>query len=116
MRVYKELADLTFGDVRLSSPTVIRLTGKGSKARLVPIMVPTEKLLRAYLEEHDPNYLAHSGYPLFCNRDGRKLTRAGINVIKLSQCTKNPHQKSCILRLALWLFQTFGAGFFDQIS
>ena len=51
----QELADLTFGDVRLSSPTVIRLTGKGNKARLVPIMVPTEKLLRAYLEEHDPN-------------------------------------------------------------
>lgn len=77
----QELADLTFGDVRLSSPTVIRLTGKGSKARLVPIMAPTEKLLRAYLEEHDPNYPAHSGYPLFCNRDGRKLTRAGIAYI-----------------------------------
>lgn len=77
----QELADLTFGDVRLSSPTVIRLTGKGGKARLVPIMTPTEKLLRAYLEEHDPSYSLHSGYPLFCNRDGRKLTRAGIAYI-----------------------------------
>lgn len=77
----QELADLTFGDVRLSSPTVIRLTGKGGKARLVPIMAPTEKLLRAYLEEHDPSYSVHSGYPLFCNRDGRKLTRAGIAYI-----------------------------------
>lgn len=77
----QELADLKFGDVRFSSPTVIRLTGKGHKARLVPIMTPTEKLLRAYLEEHDPNYSAHSGYPLFCNRDGKKLTRAGIAYI-----------------------------------
>lgn len=77
----QELADLTFGDVRFSSPTVVRLTGKGGKTRLVPIMVPTEKLLRAYLEEHDPSYSAHSGYPLFCNRDGRKLTRAGIAYI-----------------------------------
>lgn len=41
-------------------------------------MAPTEKLLRAYLEEHDPSDSAHRGYPLFCNRDGRKLTRAGI--------------------------------------
>lgn len=77
----QELADLTFGDIRLSSPTVIRLTGKGGKARLVPIMTPTEKLLRAYLEEHDPNYSAHGGYPLFCNRNGKKLTRAGIAYI-----------------------------------
>ena len=77
----QELADLKLGDVRLSSPTVIRLTGKGGKARLVPIMTPTEKLLRAYLEEHDSNYSVHGGYPLFCNRDGKKLTRAGIAYI-----------------------------------
>ena len=77
----QELADLTIGDVRLSSPTVIRLTGKGNKARLVPIMAPTEKLLRKYLEEHDPNYSIHGGYPLFCNRDGKKLTRAGVAYI-----------------------------------
>ena len=77
----QELADLKLGDVRLSSPTVIRLTGKGGKARLVPIMTPTEKLLRGYLEEHDSNYSVHGGYPLFCNRDGKKLTRAGIAYI-----------------------------------
>lgn len=77
----QELADLTFGDVRLSSPTVIRLTGKGSKARLVPIMVPTEKLLRAYLEECDRRFSMHGGAPLFRNRDGKKLTRAGIAYI-----------------------------------
>ncbi len=77
----QELADLKLGDVRLSSPTVIRLTGKGGKARLVPIMAPTEKLLRTYLEEHDSNYSVHNGYPLFCNREGKKLTRAGIAYI-----------------------------------
>ena len=77
----QELADLKVGDVRFSSPTVIRLTGKGRKSRLVPIMVRTEKLLRTYLEEYDPDYTAHAGYPLFCNRDGRKLTRAGIAYI-----------------------------------
>lgn len=77
----QELADLKLGDIRLSSPTVIRLTGKGGKARLVPVMAPTENLLRTYLEEHDANYFAHKGYPLFSNRDGKKLSRAGIAYI-----------------------------------
>ena len=77
----QELVDLRMEDVRLSSPTVIRLTGKGRKSRLVPIMTPTEKLLRQYLDEHDKNYAAHGGYPLFCNRVGKKLTRAGVTYI-----------------------------------
>jgi site-specific recombinase XerD len=77
----QELVDLRMEDVRLSSPTVIRLTGKGNKARLVPIMAPTEKLLRRYLDEHDTDHAMHGGYPLFCNRAGKKLTRAGVTYI-----------------------------------
>jgi site-specific recombinase XerD len=73
----QELVDLQINDIRLSNPTVIRLTGKGNKARLVPIMAPTEKLLRQYLDEQDK----HGGYPLFCNRVGQKLTRAGVAYI-----------------------------------
>ena len=77
----QELVDLKLEDIRLSSPTVIRLTGKGKKVRLVPIMAPTEKLLQQYLDELDMNYAAHGGYPVFCNRAGKKLTRAGIAYI-----------------------------------
>ncbi len=77
----QELADLKIGDVRFSSPTVIRLTGKGRKFRLVPIMVRTEDLLHSYLEEYEPDYAVYAGYPLFRNRDGKKLTRAGIAYI-----------------------------------
>lgn len=77
----QELVDLKMEDIRLSSPTVIRLTGKGNKSRLVPIMATTEKLLRKYLDEHDQHYAAHGGYPLFCNRAGKKLTRAGVTYI-----------------------------------
>ena len=77
----QELADLRMEDIRLSSPTVIRLTGKGNKSRLVPIMKPTEILLRHYLDEHDKDYAVHGGYPLFCNRVGKKLTRAGVTYI-----------------------------------
>jgi len=77
----QELVDLKIGDVRLSSPAVIRLTGKGNKSRLVPIMAPTENLLRRYLDEHDKNHSVHGGYPLFVNRAGKKLTRAGVTYI-----------------------------------
>lgn len=44
-------------------------------------MTPTEKLLRQYLEEHDRNHAANGGYPLFCNRIGKKLNRAGVAYI-----------------------------------
>lgn len=77
----QELVDLTLGDIRLSSPTVIRLTGKGNKSRLVPIMSPTEKLLQQYLDECGKDISIHRGYPLFCNRVGNKLTRAGVTYI-----------------------------------
>ena len=77
----QELVDLRIEDIRLSSPTVIRLTGKGRKSRLVPIMKPTENLLRQYLEEHEKDFAAHGGYPLFYNRVGKKLTRAGVTYI-----------------------------------
>lgn len=77
----QELVDLQMGDIRLSCPTVIRLTGKGNKSRLVPIMAPTEKLLRQYLDECGKDISIHRGYPLFCNRMGEKLTRAGVTYI-----------------------------------
>jgi site-specific recombinase XerD len=76
-----ELVNLKMEDIRLSSPTIIRLTGKSNKSRLVPIMAPTEKLLRQYLVKYDKDYAAHGGYPLFCNRVGKKLTRAGVTYI-----------------------------------
>ena len=77
----QEICDLRIDDIRLSKPVVIRLIGKGNKARLVPIMSPTENLLRHYLEEHDRDYAAHGGYPLFRNRVGQNLTRAGVAYI-----------------------------------
>lgn len=77
----QELVDLKFEDIRLSSPTVIRLTGKGNKSRLVPIMAPTEKLLSQYMQEHCNNSISLNKRPLFRNRSGNKLTRAGITYI-----------------------------------
>ena len=51
----QELCDLRIKDVRLESPAVITLTGKGNKVRQVPIMSGTQKLLKIYLEKHKGN-------------------------------------------------------------
>jgi site-specific recombinase XerD len=46
----QEAADLRVGDIRLQKPETIRLTGKGGKTRVVPLMAPTVKLLTQYIE------------------------------------------------------------------
>jgi integrase/recombinase XerD len=77
----QELADLTVGDIRLQLPGTIKLTGKGNKTRIVPILEPTAKLLKQYLVEKQLDGTVHKQYPLFCNRSNQKLTRAGIAYI-----------------------------------
>ena len=43
----QEIADLTVADVRLEDPPTVKMTGKGNKSRLVPLMTPTAKLMPA---------------------------------------------------------------------
>jgi site-specific recombinase XerD len=77
----QEIADLIVGDIRLPEPSTIRLTGKGSKTRIVPIMDPTRTLLQQYLDENNLKSTQCYNYCLFSNRNGAKLTRAGISYI-----------------------------------
>jgi len=77
----QEVADLTVGDLRLPKPPTIRLTGKGDKTRAVPIMSPTADVLQQYLDENDLCTTKCCAQPLFKNRNGVKLTRAGITYI-----------------------------------
>lgn len=73
----QEIADLIATDVRLENPPTVKVTGKGNKSRLVPLMSPTAKLLDQYMSEHDLKCIAHRSYPLFQNRSRDKLTRDG---------------------------------------
>lgn len=77
----QEIADMIVADVRLENPPTVKVTGKGNKSRLVPLMSPTAKLLDQYMSEHDLKCIAHRSYPLFQNRSRDKLTRAGIAYI-----------------------------------
>jgi site-specific recombinase XerD len=78
-----ELIDLKVKDIRLVSPAVVTLNGKGGKVRQVPILGKTKELLSGYLEEHKkyPWPVAIYDTPLFYNQKGQKLTRWGISYI-----------------------------------
>ncbi len=77
----QELADLKVRDIRLASPSTVKLTGKGNKRRIVPLMKPMSELLIQYLKENHLTETYTFDYPLFRNRSKNKLTRAGIAYI-----------------------------------
>lgn len=78
-----ELIDLKIGDIRLSSPAVVTLHGKGDRMRHVPITGKTKNHLAAYLEEHEKYHwgIATEDAPVFFNQQHKKLSRWGISYI-----------------------------------
>lgn len=48
----QEICDLKVSDVRLKSPAVIRLFGKGRKVREVPLDTPCADILQRYMDEN----------------------------------------------------------------
>lgn len=76
----QEIADLTLGDVRLTHPAMIVLTGKGRKTRQIPLMKDTCRLLEQYISGfHKPDSIRET--PFFYNRQGKPLTRYGVTYI-----------------------------------
>ena len=77
----QEVADLTVRNIRLSEPYTITITGKGNKARIVPLMKEQMNLLIRYMQENDLQEDTYKPTPLFFNAKNEKLTRAGITYI-----------------------------------
>lgn len=77
----QEIADLSVNDFRAEKPSTLRLTGKGSKTRIVPLMGATSDLVSKYISIYHPSYRDEYNVPLFLNRKKEKLTRAGIAYI-----------------------------------
>ena len=76
-----EICSLCIEDVRFENPPHIRIMGKGMKVRAVPILPATAQNLKKYLTEMHMLAPEKSHLPLFMNRNGQKLTRAGVMYI-----------------------------------
>lgn len=75
----QELCDLKIRDLILVDNPYVRLTGKGSKTRLVPLLDSTVKLLRRYMEEfHQSDPLGNDAF-VFSVKGGDKLSRSTVN-------------------------------------
>lgn len=76
----QEIIDLTIGDIRLTRPATVNLTGKGNKSRVVPIMHDAAKIIEIYLDN-----VGKRGYrldqPMFISLKGEKLSRSGVSYI-----------------------------------
>lgn len=77
----QELVDIRVRDLRLDPPAHVRLTGKGRKTRIVPLLGPTSDLIAGYIDEHSLDRPERQGGPLFFNRRGEALSRFGIRYI-----------------------------------
>ena len=81
-----EIIYVKAGDLMLSNPSSIRLTGKGQKTRLVPLMTQSVKHLKKYLSDMDLQGSEHSSDYLFVNRSHQPLTRGGVAYILKKYC------------------------------
>lgn len=78
----QEIIDLTVNDVRLTRPATVKLTGKGDKSRIVPIMPDAAKILEMYLaSSHKGERKQGLETPFFMNQKGERLTRWGVGYI-----------------------------------
>lgn len=77
----QEIIDLTPSRLRLGKPSVIKIIGKGNRARLVPMLDAQIRNLKNYMKEYRLEQPTANMHPLFFNSRKEKFTRAGINHI-----------------------------------
>ncbi|MEJ7830141.1 MAG: tyrosine-type recombinase/integrase [Segetibacter sp.] len=77
----QEIADLGPARINFGKPTLLTITGKGNKTRLVPLSEQGTKSLKLYMEENSLLDAKATEYPLFNNGRGDKLTRMAITSI-----------------------------------
>jgi integrase/recombinase XerC len=74
-----EAVGLSIKDIRLETPTQVRILGKGRKERACPLWPETIAALQTYLKQRDDR--DHQDAPLFLNAHGRRLSRFGVVTI-----------------------------------
>jgi len=77
----QEIADLTPSKVHFGEPTVLCVTGKGNKTRMVPFSKQASELLKKYMQINHLLEPHANDYPLFGNGRRSKMSRMGISAI-----------------------------------
>jgi len=77
----QEIADLTPADFRFEGTTTVKLKGKGSKSRIVPLSENQVRNLMRFMQENHLFEPHSSAFPLFSNPQNGKLSRAAILAI-----------------------------------
>jgi len=77
----QEIADLQVSDIRLTTPTTIRLTGKGNKTRIIPLMPQIMSIIKKYMLDYGLLNETKKSMPLFFNKMRKKITRIGLSYI-----------------------------------
>lgn len=73
----QELCDLKVGSIKFGQTTKVKLVGKGSKAREIPISHEVANLLRYHIKEND--FEGRREEHLFASQLGGKMTTACIS-------------------------------------
>jgi len=81
----QEIIDLTPSSIRLDNPSIVKLFGKGRKARIVPLQEEQTVFLKEYMQENNLLEPYANQYPLFSNTRKEKFTRSGVTYI-LNTC------------------------------
>ena len=74
----QELIDIKVGDISATTPTTLKLIGKGRKVRIIPISIKVASIVRKYLSVWSHNNTEDF---LFTNRCHSPLTRSGVTYI-----------------------------------
>lgn len=74
----QEIIDLVPASIKYGKIVTVELHGKGNKSRVVPIDASVAAVIKNYVRCHDRSVPTE---PLFINRQGGRLTRAGIQYI-----------------------------------
>ena len=84
----QEIIGLNVMDFHPGQCCRIYVRGKGNKYRFIPLLSETEKIVSKYIKR----FRLTPDAPLFCNKNGERLTRQGIRYI-IQKILQNSQQK-----------------------
>lgn len=93
----QEIIDLTPISLRFDKPAIVKVTGKGNKTRIVPLLDVQVAHLKSYIKETRLDEPSANMYPLFFNHRKEKLTRAGITYILKKYAAAAKFQNAAII-------------------